>query len=144
MSLRAQSGTALWASLYPGLGATGAAILAATSTGQHGAGPLANDGLLSAAEYYWRLATGPTGGTLVRGEIGDAIWSGLSDGTSTFTYRLWQNGVEQAGPTISSLTVGVSSPPPPPPPPPPSPTGMQPIHIGINLNTGELVLMVHG
>ena len=74
------------------------------------------------------------------GEIGDVLWSGLANGTSTFTYRLWQNGVEQAGPTAVSLTVGAVV----IPVPPAVPTGMQPIYFGVNINTGELVLMVHG
>lgn len=102
------------ASLYPGLGATGAQILAASGAGEHGPGPLVNDSLDLSAEYWWWVVTPPVGATVVLTAEGQALLTAAADGSYPWTYKLKENGVLVAGPnpdgstTVTTL-VGVAA-----------------------------------
>lgn len=92
---------------YAGLGVLGADIPA---SGDHGPSPLLNDGILPASEYAWELVTPPSAGALTLHPDGSFVWNatGVADGIYTFTYRLYEDGVD-AGTGTVYLSVGTSS-----------------------------------
>lgn len=95
-------------SAYPGLGATGAVIVAAGALGDHGPGVGLNDGLLNGSEYLFEVATQPAGGTVVLTELGQVTLTVPADGAYNWSYRLREDGVYQSpNPVTVSVTVGV-------------------------------------
>lgn len=92
-------------SAYPGLGATGAAIKAAGPTGDHGAAISINDGLLDASEYIYQIASQPSpSGVVVLTELAQSTMTVPADGSYTWTYRLWEDGIP-VGSTYSVTTL---------------------------------------
>lgn len=96
------------ASRYAGLGAPGAAIKAASSAGERGAGPLINDALSDDAEYWWWVTTPPASGTLVHNEDGQATLTVPGDGVYSWAYALKENGVLLPGPRAVVAVVGAA------------------------------------
>ena len=82
-------------SQYAGLGATGAAINAASLGGESGAGPLYGLGLSGSAEYYWRVTAAPGSGSLVIYEDGTFSHTGAADGAWIWTANVYADGVLQ-------------------------------------------------
>lgn len=111
MSLRCQTGTALWASLYQGLGPTGQQIIDASSSGTHGGGPLANDSLVPSSEYILEIVQQLPGNILVIDELGRATTTeALPDGTHTWSYLLKEDGAYASmTPTVVTIQVGPQS-----------------------------------
>lgn len=97
------------ASTVPGLGASGAAIKAASTSGQHGAGALINDALDDASEYWWTVATPPASGTLAITEDGQAVLTVPADGFYTWAYDLREDGVVVASGVPVAVLVGVAA-----------------------------------
>lgn len=109
MSLRCQTGSGLWASLYQGLGATGA-VIKALPLGAHGASIGSNDGLLDSAEYYFRVTTPPATGSVRLYELGDFDQVFVGDGQAPWSYSEYENGVLQLpDPTVVQSSVGTIS-----------------------------------
>jgi hypothetical protein len=101
-------------SAYPGLGATGAMIKAANTTGEHGACVAMNDGLLDASEYMFEVGAQPAAGMVVFDELGHATITVPADGTYVWTYRLREDGVYVTpDQTTVTILVGATSPQPP-------------------------------
>lgn len=90
----------LCASIYPGLGAPAAAILAASSGGESGAGPLASLGLIDGTDYYWTVTSPPASGTVTIVEDGSFSHTGAADGA-----WLWAANVYAAGVLAYTLTI---------------------------------------
>ena len=93
-------------SRYAGHGATGAEIVANTATGDHGAGYLFNDvdSGDEAKEFRGLIVTPPSGGTFFADE--DGSFSMVApDGSYTFVYRLYVDGVD-LGTATASVTIG--------------------------------------
>ena len=90
-------------SAYPGLGATGAVIKAATATGEHGPGITNNDTLANASEYYFRVVTPPASGTLALTELIQATLTVSADGVYTWVYRLFEDGVDLGTATVTDV-----------------------------------------
>lgn len=93
-------------SRYAGHGATGAEIVANTATGDHGAGYLFNDvdSGDEAKEFRGLIVTPPSGGTFFADE--DGSFSLVApDGSYTFVYRLYVDGVD-LGTATASVTIG--------------------------------------
>lgn len=91
-----------------GLGQTGAYIRANTATGDHGPGYLYNDWDSSAddaKEFQGLVLTPPVAGTLFAYEDGSFTFSGAPDGTYTFTYRLYVDGVD-LGTQTATIVIG--------------------------------------
>lgn len=80
-------------SQYAGLGATGAAINAASSGGESGPGPLYSLGLIDASEYYWRVTSAPASGSLTIYEDGSFSHTGAADGSWSWTASVYTDGV---------------------------------------------------
>lgn len=111
MSLRIDSTEWLAGSVLigeTGLGVLGSAI---PSTGDNGAGYCYNDLSLPAdntKEICGRITTPPATGTLTAYEDTSFLYTG-PDGTHTFQYQLYVDGVATGSPTTVTLNVGVSS-----------------------------------
>ena len=91
-----------------GLGQTGAYIRANTATGDHGPGYLYNDWDSSAddaREFQGLVLTPPAAGTLFAYEDGSFTFSGAPDGTYTFNYRLYVDGVD-LGTQTATIVIG--------------------------------------
>jgi len=99
-------------SAYPGHGIRGDAI---SSTGTDGPSPLYNDLSLpadAAKEYRWVLITIPSSGVFRAEENGNFSLIGAADGAYTFTYRLYEDGVDKGVVSPpSTITVGTVIPP---------------------------------
>lgn len=80
-------------SQYAGLGATGAVINAASSSGESGAGPLYGLGLSGASEYYWRVTAAPGSGSLAIYEDGTFSHTGAADGSWSWSASVYTDGV---------------------------------------------------
>jgi len=102
-------GSGWLSSTVPGLGATGLAIKTASTSGQHGAGPLINDALDDTAEYWWNVATPPATGTLSITEDGQATLTPAGDGLYTWAYDLRENGVLVAAGVQVAVLVGITA-----------------------------------
>lgn len=93
-----------------GHGLLGTVIRGATSTGVHGPGYLYND--LAEAdddkEIRGLIVTPPASGTLVAFEDGSFDFTAPADGSYSFTYRLYVDGVD-LGTAVASFTVGTGS-----------------------------------
>ena len=98
-------------SLYAGHGVRGDAV---PSTGTHGPSPVYNDLVLpadAAKEYRWAITAPPASGTLTVYE--DCSYSyappgGTTDLTVTYTYRLWQDGLDM-GTAVETIVIGAGS-----------------------------------
>lgn len=84
---------------YAGLGVLGSDI---PSEGDNGPSPLLNDGIVASSEYAWYLDTPPSAGALTLYPDGTFIWDavGVADGTYTFTYRLYEDGIDSGIGTV--------------------------------------------
>ncbi len=89
-------------SAYPGQGILGYDI---PSVGVSGPSPVLNDSIIPGEEYRWRLVSPPAAGTLVMYEDTSFDFYGAPDGDYTFTYRLFETGVDVGTATVS-LHVG--------------------------------------
>lgn len=89
-------------SAYPGHGILGYDI---PSVGVSGPSPVLNDSIILGQEYRWRLVSPPGAGTLVMYEDTSFDFYGAPDGDYTFTYRLFETGVDVGTATVS-LHVG--------------------------------------
>lgn len=83
----------LVASVYPGLGAPASAIIAASSGGESGAGPLAGLGLVDGADYYWTVTSLPASGLLQIFEDGSFSHTGAADGSWPWSANVYADGV---------------------------------------------------
>ena len=82
-------------SAYAGHGVRGDAV---PSTGAHGPSPIYNDLSLPAdasKEYRWGLVTPPASGALKMYENGSFEYVPSGSGLASFTYRLWEDGVDK-------------------------------------------------
>lgn len=110
-----RSDTAQWlpgsgwlSSAYPGFGITGAAMRAATATGDHGPGLLYNDWDSSAddaKEFRALVETPPVAGVLDVREDGSFTLTGAPDGAYSLVYRLFVDGVD-LGTATASFNLG--------------------------------------
>ena len=93
-----------------GLGVLGSVIRSTTATGAHGAGFLYNDWASGddAKEFRGLIVTPPASGTLVAYEDGSFDFTAPADGSYSFTYRLFVDGVD-LGTAVASFTVGAGS-----------------------------------
>ena len=100
-------------SAYAGHGVRGDAV---PSTGAHGPSPIYNDLSLPAdasKEYRWGLVTPPASGALKMYENGSFEYTPSGSGPASFTYRLWEEGIDKGTanvtmsfmPTLSLPTV---------------------------------------
>lgn len=71
---------------YAGFGILGADI---PTTGDNGGSPVLNDGILDTSEYYWRLETPPSAGSVTIYPDLSYLFSGAADGTWPWAYRLF-------------------------------------------------------
>lgn len=85
-------------SAYAGLGIPGSAI---PSSGDSGPSPVVNDGINVNREYYWKITAYPSAGTLVPYEDLTFEFSGAPDGTYSFVYPLFEDGVSQGTATVT-------------------------------------------
>lgn len=98
-------------SLYPGHGVRGDAV---PSTGTHGPSPVYNDLTLpgdAAKEYRWGITVPPASGTLLVYEDCSYAYTppgSTVDLTVTYTYRLWQDGVD-IGTAVETIVIGAGS-----------------------------------
>jgi hypothetical protein len=112
MSLRIDTSEWIAGSLLigdTGLGVLGSAI---PSTGGSGAGYAYNDLSLpadSTKEICGQITTWPSAGTLTAYEDTSFDFSGAPDGTYTFTYQLYVDGVATGSPATVTLSVGTIS-----------------------------------
>lgn len=96
-----------------GLGVLGSLIRANTATGTNGPGALYNDWDDSSddnKEFRAQLLTAPSAGTLFMNEDGSFSFTGAPDGSYSFTYRLWVDGVDSGTATVN-MTIGSSTTP---------------------------------
>ena len=88
-----------------GLGVLGSAV---PSTGQHGPSYLYNDLVMpddAGKEIRGLIVTAPSAGTFFAFEDGSFTLTGAPDGTYTFTYRLFVDGVD-LGTATATITIG--------------------------------------
>ena len=112
MSLRID--TSEWISGYLLIGETGLGVLgsAIPSTGDNGAGYAYNDLSLPAdagKEICGRITTWPTAGTLFAYDDTSFEFSGAPDGSYSFQYQLYVDGVAVGSPQTVTLIVGVAN-----------------------------------
>lgn len=109
MSLRID--TTEWISGALLIGETGLGVLGQNipSTGDNGPGYTYNDLSLpadNAKEICGRITSWPSAGTLFANEDTSFTFSGAPDGTYTFQYQLYVDGVATGSPATVTLTVG--------------------------------------
>jgi hypothetical protein len=113
MSLRIDT-TELIAGAYvvgnTGLGVLGSVVRSATADGAHGAGFLYNDWQAGDDDKEFRglIVTPPASGTLFAYEDGSFDFDAPGDGSYSFTYRLFVDGVD-LGTAVASFTIGAGS-----------------------------------
>lgn len=95
------------------IGDTGLGVLGSSvpSTGEHGASYLYNDLILPAdngKEIRGLIVTPPSAGTFFAWEDGSFSLVGAPDGTYTFTYRLFVDGVD-GGTATATITIGAAA-----------------------------------
>lgn len=83
---------------YAGWGILGSDI---STTGDSGGSPLANDTLDPAGEYYWRVETPPSSGTVTIYPDVTFTHTGAADGVWTWQYRAFKTGVDQGVATVT-------------------------------------------
>lgn len=93
-----------------GLGVLGSTIRSETATGAHGAGYLYNDWVSGddGKEFRGLIITPPSSGTLFTYENGSFELTGAADGSYTFVYRLFVDGVD-LGTATANLIIGEAS-----------------------------------
>ena len=93
-----------------GLGVLGSVIRSTTGTGVHGAGYLYNDWASGddGKEFRGLIVTPPASGTLVAYEDGSFDFTASGDGSYSFTYRLFVDGVD-LGTATASFAIGAGS-----------------------------------
>lgn len=96
----------------PGKGILGSEIIAASTGGTSGDGPLINDNLDPTKEYRWYLTSVPSSGVANATELGVFILTGAVDGIYTSTYRLVEDGVLLSGTGIITTAIGTDITPP--------------------------------
>lgn len=88
-------------------GILGSEIIAASTGGTSGDGPLINDDLNPAKEYRWYLTSFPLSGVVNATELGEFTLTGASDGIYTSAYRLVEDGVLL--PTVGIITTSIGT-----------------------------------
>lgn len=88
-----------------GIGILGSVMSASWETGEHGASPLANDGLVPGKEYLWYVASADAGVSIAAAENGQAVVTVPGDGYWAWSYRLVEDGVASA-PVSVGISVG--------------------------------------
>jgi len=83
---------------YAGWGILGSDI---STSGDSGGSPLANDTLDPGGEYYWRLETPPSSGTVTIYPDVTFTHTGAADGVWTWQYRAFKTGVDQGVATVT-------------------------------------------
>lgn len=83
---------------YAGFGILGADI---PTGGTSGVSPVINDSPLAGSEYHWRLETAPASGTVTIYPDLTFAHTGAADGTWTWQYRLYEDGVDQGVATVT-------------------------------------------
>ena len=91
---------------YAGFGIRGADIPA---SGEHGASPVINDSPLAGSEYHWRLETAPASGTVTIYPDLTFAHTGAADGTWTWQYRLFEDGIDKGVATVTDIFSAVVS-----------------------------------
>lgn len=93
-----------------GLGVLGSVIRTTTNVGENGAGFLYNDLTIAddGREIYGLIITPPSSGTFTTYEDGSFELVGASNGSHSFTYRLFSDGVDLGTATVT-MTIGVVS-----------------------------------
>ena len=86
--------------LYVGFGILGADI---PTTGDNGGSPVINDSPVSTSEYHWRLETAPSSGTVTIYPDLAFTHTGAADGTWTWQYRLFEDGISVGVATITDV-----------------------------------------
>lgn len=92
----------------PGLGVLGSVIRATTGTGEHGAGYLYNDwddAGDDGKEFQGLVLTPPSAGTFFAFEDGSFSLVDAADGSYTFVYRLYVDGVDE-GTATATIVIG--------------------------------------
>jgi len=95
-----------------GKGILGSDILARSSSGLHGAGPLVNDSLVPTSEYRWYLTSLPGAGDIKATEYGQFIFSNAPNGTYVINYKLVEDGATLAATGVLTIVVGLDITPP--------------------------------
>ena len=85
---------------YPGFGILGADI---PTTGDNGGSPVINDSPAATSEYHWRLETAPASGTVTIYPDLTFAHTGAADGSWTWQYRLFEDGVDQGVATVTDV-----------------------------------------
>jgi hypothetical protein len=92
-----------------GLGILGSVIRATTATGPHGAGYLYNDwddASDDPKEFRGLITVEPSAGTFLAYEDGSFTLTGAPDGSYSFTYQLYVDGVATGSPQVDTITIG--------------------------------------
>ena len=108
MSIRCYTGSAPWASKYPGFGATGAVILGTTGVGSSGPGLLYPGTTVADndKELSFRIITAPAAGSFVYAENGTFTLTGAPNGLYSITFEKFDDQVS-VGQATSLVAVGV-------------------------------------
>ena len=93
-------------------GRLGSEIIAASTGGTSGDGPLINDDLNPAKEYRWYLTSFPSSGVVNATELGEFTLTGASDGIYTSTYRLVEDGLLSSTVGVITTSIGTDLTPP--------------------------------
>lgn len=90
---------------YQGFGVFGADI---PSAGTNGPSPVLNDSIVATSEYYWRLVTPPATGVLKLYADLSFEYTPASDGTTSFTYQLFEDGADSGTGSVTMTSGSVS------------------------------------
>lgn len=91
---------------YAGFGILGADI---PTGGTSGVSPVINDSPLAGSEYHWRLETAPASGTVTIYPDLTFAHTGAADGTWTWQYRLFEDGIDKGVATVTDIFSAVVS-----------------------------------
>lgn len=90
---------------YQGFGIFGSDI---PSAGTNGPSPVLNDSIVPTSEYYWRLVTPPATGLLKLYADLSFEFTPASDGTTSFTYQLFEDGADSGSGSVTMTSGSVS------------------------------------